>query len=552
MSDRSVIEGSLRALADRRRWQRAWHGGWRGGAWGTVAWCVWVAVYKVLPISETGVAWGWWGMVVGGVIGAMMGWWRRWTVMEAARWLESREEMPQTLSTAVEMMHDPKASPAWRELVEGRAAAEVRKVRLGRVLPWRLPVAARWMGVVLLAVWVLGGVPEHRSPSRLRAEKETERVTETGRRLAQLVERTLTHQPPEDEKLRELLEEVRSTGERLAGERLSREDAVRELSRVTERIREEAQALAAAKALRSLQREARRPAEGGFASGDRTGGRSLAMKSVEESVVREAMEALSRQWEQVREKAKRWQSDPSSASAEQAMKEVLEGWQAAAGALGGMGEGLQGAMEAMRGLGADQVMTGLEGVEREMEGWQERMEGMDGMDGTESEVGSGQAWAAWAERLEQGQLAVRNSEVWSLGVGEGMGQGGWAKAGSSGRGEGSGVEEGHWFFPKMAGGGGMGGDRAGSGRSDLDLQEATEGVEGAISEGTVSVRVRGAWTPGPMPSVSLKGLNLRGQSTVEYREAVAAAQSEAERALSQDTVPRAYRASVRGYFDDLE
>ena len=55
-----------------------------------------------------------------------------------------------------------------------------------------------------------------------------------------------------------------------------------------------------------------------------------------------------------------------------------------------------------------------------------------------------------------------------------------------------------------------------------------------------------------MPSISLKGISIKGHSTVAYQEAVVAAQSDAQSALSQEQVPRAYQGAVRDYFDDLK
>jgi hypothetical protein len=66
-------------------------------------------------------------------------------------------------------------------------------------------------------------------------------------------------------------------------------------------------------------------------------------------------------------------------------------------------------------------------------------------------------------------------------------------------------------------------------------------------------KVRGQFSPGgQMPSITLKGVSTRGQSTVEYEAAAAAAQEEAQNALNQDKVPRAYQNAVRDYFDDLK
>jgi hypothetical protein len=55
-----------------------------------------------------------------------------------------------------------------------------------------------------------------------------------------------------------------------------------------------------------------------------------------------------------------------------------------------------------------------------------------------------------------------------------------------------------------------------------------------------------------MPSITLKGVSIKGQSTVAVQEAVTAAQSEAQAALSQEQIPRAYQGAVKDYFDDLK
>ena len=61
------------------------------------------------------------------------------------------------------------------------------------------------------------------------------------------------------------------------------------------------------------------------------------------------------------------------------------------------------------------------------------------------------------------------------------------------------------------------------------------------------------FTPGgQMPSITLKGVSIKGTSKVQYEESVATAQADAQSALSQEKVPRAYQGAVRDYFDDLK
>ena len=74
-----------------------------------------------------------------------------------------------------------------------------------------------------------------------------------------------------------------------------------------------------------------------------------------------------------------------------------------------------------------------------------------------------------------------------------------------------------------------------------------------VPDNLVPSRIKGQInTKGQMPSISLRGVSITGNSHVEFQEAVSAAQSEARNALNQDKVPRAYRNSVRDYFDDLK
>ncbi len=66
-------------------------------------------------------------------------------------------------------------------------------------------------------------------------------------------------------------------------------------------------------------------------------------------------------------------------------------------------------------------------------------------------------------------------------------------------------------------------------------------------------KVKGQMSPGgSMPSITLKGVSIKGTSTVKFEEAATTAQEEAQNALNQDKVPRAYQNAVRDYFDDLK
>ena len=86
-----------------------------------------------------------------------------------------------------------------------------------------------------------------------------------------------------------------------------------------------------------------------------------------------------------------------------------------------------------------------------------------------------------------------------------------------------------------------------------DFDPRSDRAEPESPEGLKPTRVTGKFSPGgQMPSITLKGVSIKGQSRVNFEEAATAAQSDAQSALSQEKVPRAYQGNVRDYFDDLK
>ena len=89
-------------------------------------------------------------------------------------------------------------------------------------------------------------------------------------------------------------------------------------------------------------------------------------------------------------------------------------------------------------------------------------------------------------------------------------------------------------------------------RPDTDARGHTE-RDRTLSDALKPTKVKGQFSPGgQMPSITLKGVSIKGQSKVAYEESVTAAQADAQSALSQEKVPRAYQGAVKDYFDDLK
>jgi hypothetical protein len=163
------------------------------------------------------------------------------------------------------------------------------------------------------------------------------------------------------------------------------------------------------------------------------------------------------------------------------------------------------------------------------------------------QLGDGGELMAALENLQTAQMCIGNGQGWALCRNQ---AGGFRPGGRPGSGVGTWAEEGMtvgeveptelW-------------DNSGIMRPDQDPRGQTERGEGEVSDALVPTQVRGQINPGgPMPAVTLRGLSVRGQSRVGYREVLTAAQVEAQSALSQERVPRAYQGAVREYFDDLK
>jgi len=96
-------------------------------------------------------------------------------------------------------------------------------------------------------------------------------------------------------------------------------------------------------------------------------------------------------------------------------------------------------------------------------------------------------------------------------------------------------------------------DNSGMNRPDQAGKGHTDRGDGELNDALKPDKVKGQFSPGgQMPSITLKGVSIKGASKVEYEAAAAAAQSDAQSALSQEKVPRAYQGAVRDYFDDIK
>ncbi|MDB6054053.1 MAG: hypothetical protein JWN25_1576 [Verrucomicrobiales bacterium] len=157
-----------------------------------------------------------------------------------------------------------------------------------------------------------------------------------------------------------------------------------------------------------------------------------------------------------------------------------------------------------------------------------------------------QALMASLEALKKAEQALASGK--SFGTGECKNPGG-VPGDKSGRGVGTWTDENSWIYPKQT----PLEDNSLVNRPDRDPKANLDNGDGQLADNLAPTKIKGKFSPGAsMPSVTLKGVSIKGTSSVSYKEAAAAAQSDAQSALNHDQVPRAYQASVKDYFDDMK
>ena len=163
------------------------------------------------------------------------------------------------------------------------------------------------------------------------------------------------------------------------------------------------------------------------------------------------------------------------------------------------------------------------------------------------EMGDLEAMKAALEALGRAQMAVGNGQ---------MGNGKIARPGKGngpnkgGRGFGNWTDEEGWQeIPEMS----ELWDNGEDDRGELDPRSNKDRGDGQLADNLDPTRLRGQMNPGgPMPSITLRGVSIKGQSRIAIDEAVMGAQSDAQNALSQEQIPKAYQNAVKDYFDDLK
>ncbi len=639
MSEIHVIKETLAATARRRRWQRGWRGFWRGFMVAGVVWLLGLIIYKVLPMPEPvllGLFFlGW----VGPLAGFITGFSKPVTMNEAARWLDQEKQLKERLSTALEVS-DSQKDGEWQRLLMTDAATHAGNLNVAKMLPFNLPKAAKWSLTILIITAGLGLVPEYRTVEYRQKKQDQEVMKEVGERVASLTKRQMTNRPPALEKTKQALDETVELGQQLQKAKLTRDEALKSIAKVSDKLKEEARDLAKNPGLQRMQQAARTSGMDQMPTPEQIQKEIDKMKDALGKDVPDMkdIDKLQTELEKMQAAATDManKTGPEAEAARQAMSQALSNLMKSAEAAGLDGAKLDDAMKALAAGKPDQMLKDLNAAFQDMEQMKQLAQALQNLEMEKEQMGKD-----LAEQLDRGQIPMAQSSLNQMmqklqsgemsqeemkklieelkkaekpgqmygkagelmaqaasqaGAGNkqgaaqslaeamkelekmkeqmgdlesmmaalenlkqaqqcvgngscnGMGWGMRNRPGFCKGGEGD--EMAAWFYHEYyKSGGGKGGLKAGTAAhgvyGEADVKEPTDPL--------LTTKVTGQITPGgPMPSITLKGVSIKGQSTVAFEEVAATAQSEAESALTQDKVPRAYRGAVRDYFDDFK
>jgi hypothetical protein len=653
MSDLEAIEKVLVRAARRRRWERAWNGFWHGLFFGALVWLGALALYKLAPIPFSILI----GAGIAGALclagGFLSGWIHRPTLQQAARCLDQREHLQERLSTALELSAAGRIE-GWRALLVSDAARFAAKLDPRKIFPYRLPRVSRWSLVALALTAGLGFVPEYRSKDYLDKKAEAQAVKDVAKRIVEITHQSLEHRPPALEQTRQTIQSVEQLGLRLDKNPTTRNDALKDLANVAEKLKAQMQDLGKKDpTFKSLEHAARTPESSGSSAGNQKQMEALQKALGKAGENPAALDNLSDQLQKLEKAAAGLPRDnsPEAAAERQKMAQNLSDLANQARSMGQPLPNLDDAIAALKAgqtenfqRDMDLATTDLEKVQQMAKTLQQLQQQADHegkdlpeqlkfgqtdlagqslktmLDGLKSgklspaqmskmldevtrsidpaapygeaaqylqqaashlragdksaaaeslasaasELDKIQAQMADAKALQGSLDAVNNAEMclatrrnWGecptcgdrsgqclaaghcLGLGKGVGGGG----------VGTWTDDDSQLYPKMS----SLWDNSGINRPDSKSRGLTDRGDPQLADNLDPTRLHGQISPGsPMPSITLKGVSIKGQSSVSYQEAATAAQSDAQSALNQDQVPRAYQGAVRDYFDDLK
>ena len=257
MKELQPIEDLLRRTALRRRLARGVRLSGKGLLFGLSLGLAASLLHKLLPVPAPTAAFLAVSAAAAWTAGFLRGFLPDAGLLPTAQWLDDAARLDERLSTALELAGLPDASPEWRERIVAEAVRVGTSVDPARVVAFRAPAAMPGSAAVLGLLVASLWIPPFRTESQVRREQEAAATRQAGTHLAQAVRQALASRTNMPSSMRQELDSLDRLATRMQSGQLQRSEAMAALAKAAEPLRQQAEALAKDPSLRRMERAAR-------------------------------------------------------------------------------------------------------------------------------------------------------------------------------------------------------------------------------------------------------------------------------------------------------
>lgn len=407
MSDLQIIQTALSETADRCRWVAGNRQLWRGMRAGAVLALIPLLAWKIFPFDFRIVVAFSMAPIAGAVGGFLLGWFRKPTLQSVARWVDARLDTRETLGTALEWASKPQSDP-WQNLVLADAVVTVKAIDRHQLLPLQLTREARWSLGLLVLIFCLAWVPEHRSALDEGLAREERNIREAGTQLREIARRSLEQRQPISPGTREALEGMQELGLELERKTLTRDEALKDLAQNRDRLKNQVEELAKTPMDQNLQRAAREGGQAGLNPENLRSRMEALKKSLGTAATPEQLAKLEKQLEKIRDAAQAAQNTKgaAAATARQEMAGALGALEQEARDLGLSLPQLDAAMAALAANDPSRMLQEMQKALTDLDKLRETAKAIEQMQGQMEQLGKN-----LAEQLGKGQMEAAQSTL---------------------------------------------------------------------------------------------------------------------------------------------
>ena len=544
MKEKQIIATKLNTVASRKKLQLSWKYMWFGLSICVGLWLLSLLSYTLFPIPLVTFLWVSILSLILPLAGLIVGFSKKFPLQDIARWIDQEKGLKERVSTAVELTEADPITPSWKELIIRDAASAIEKIETKSLLPLRLPKSCNWILLLLIACFVLGFVPERRSKFYLDQQNDLAIIDDVGANLENLTRWQVKENKPYFDPTETALDSVQDLGAEFQKRQITREDALVKISDMAEQLRSEIKKFGSKKhaTLPSSEPPSKLPIEA-FAEMQNSLSELEKNFDASKDASSKKIDDLKSKLDAIKQTASEL-PDPNSTEGEQTRLDMARSLSNLSQMAQNLGLELPELAKALEDLNSSDIEQFIKNMEMASQDLSQMADLSQAIENLKRQMADSQNLMQALQNLERAQMAIGNAQSFCMTQRPGL-----SPNNKPGGGVGTWGNDSSQLTP----------DQMSDRWDNSQIQRPETDSRGLTNRGNkvpdnlVPSQIKGQINPkGQMPSISLRGVSITGNSRIKFQETISSAQSEALNALNQDKVPRAYRDSVRAYFDDLK